>query len=329
MVSQRSSRRSADPPEGFDLRGIDLSVDRDYDLPLGVQLAWKLRALIASGRIAPGDRLPSVRELAERAGVNVNTVRSVYGRLESDGFLVSRHGLGTFAADPSPTTASIEHLAAAAVADARAEGLDPRDLATAIYAAAAPDAALPEDETPPAPDRSGTGWDDDEPPPGSGAAAPDLEQESDQPVARRELRRQIAKLESTLSAYAEGTRRGSLRPAPKPGPHVTTVGELERTRNFLVDRLAQLGAEAEHHAAERERARLEIEAMLSNPAAHRWKRIDNEDLGEPGCRNWHTVPRFSVLGMLLGWWRVKVSAGCPLPGPREAAPPELRERGAS
>ena len=218
MVSQRSSKQD-EGAEGFDLSGIDLTVDRDYDLPLGVQLAWKLRALVASGRIAPGERLPSVRALAEQAGVNVNTVRSVYGRLEGDGFLVSRHGLGTFAADPSPATASIENLAAAAVADARAEGLDPRDLATAIYAAAAPDSALPEDESPPSPDRSGTGWDDDdEPPPGSGAVAPVLDQDSDQPAARRELRRQIAKLEGTLSAYSEGTRIGSLRPAPTPAP---------------------------------------------------------------------------------------------------------------
>jgi DNA-binding transcriptional regulator YhcF (GntR family) len=325
VVSQRSSEAGT-AEEGFDLSGIDLSVDRDYDLPLGVQLAWKLRALIASGRIAPGDRLPSVRELAERAGVNVNTVRSVYGRLESDGFLVARHGLGTFAADPSPTTASIENLAAAAVADARAEGLDPRDLATAIYAAAAPDSALPED-SPPAPDRSGTDWDDDdEPPPGSGAAVPDLDQESDQPGARRELRRQIAKLEGTLAAYAEGSRIGTLRPASRPGPHLPDVGELERTRNFLVDILAELGAAAEHQAAQRERARLEREAIVRDPAAHRWARIDNDQLGEPGCRNWHAVPRFSLLGLLMGWWRVKVSAGCPLAGPREAASDDQGER---
>ena len=328
MVSQRSTKEDQGA-EGFDLSGIDLKVDRDYDLPLGVQLAWKLRALVASGRIAPGERLPSVRALAEQAGVNVNTVRSVYGRLESDGFLVSRHGLGTFAADPSPATASIENLAAAAVADARAEGLDPRDLATAIYAAAAPDSTLSEDESPPLPDRSGTGSDDDdEPPPGPGAVVPVLDQDSDQPAARRELRRQIAKLEGTLSAYAEGTRIASLRPAPHPGPHLAAVGELERTRNFLVDVLADLAASAEHRAAERAQARLEREAIVNDPAAHRWERIDTAQLGEPGCRNWHAVPRFSFLGLLMGWWRVKVSAGCPLAGPREAAQPKL-SRGAS
>jgi len=50
------------------------------ELPLGVQLDWRLRALIRSGRLAPGERMPSVRALAEWASVNVNTVRGVYAR---------------------------------------------------------------------------------------------------------------------------------------------------------------------------------------------------------------------------------------------------------
>ena len=37
---------------------------RSDDLPLGAQLAWRLRVLIASGQLSPGDRLPGVRELA-------------------------------------------------------------------------------------------------------------------------------------------------------------------------------------------------------------------------------------------------------------------------
>ena len=60
----------------------DLSVDRDSDVPLGTQLAWKLRTAIATGLLQPGERLPGVRELAGAADVNVNTVRSVYARLE-------------------------------------------------------------------------------------------------------------------------------------------------------------------------------------------------------------------------------------------------------
>ena len=51
--------------------------------------------------LRPGDRLPSVRELARTAGVNVNTVRSVYARLEAEGAVQSEHGRGTFVATPA------------------------------------------------------------------------------------------------------------------------------------------------------------------------------------------------------------------------------------
>jgi GntR family transcriptional regulator len=76
--------------------GLELTVDRTADLPLGAQLAARIRTSVREGRIGPGDRLPSVRELAEEAGVNVNTVRTVYARLESEGLVRSEHGRGTF-----------------------------------------------------------------------------------------------------------------------------------------------------------------------------------------------------------------------------------------
>lgn len=84
----------------------DLSVDRSLGVPLGTQLAWKLTALIQSGEVAPEERLPSVRELARAAGVNVNTARAVYGRLEGQGMVVSEQGRGTFAAAPPPRQSS-------------------------------------------------------------------------------------------------------------------------------------------------------------------------------------------------------------------------------
>jgi DNA-binding transcriptional regulator YhcF (GntR family) len=76
--------------------GLDLVVDRGAELPLGAQLAGRIRTALREGRLGPGDRLPSVRELAETAGVNVNTVRAVYGRLEREGLVRSEHGRGTF-----------------------------------------------------------------------------------------------------------------------------------------------------------------------------------------------------------------------------------------
>jgi GntR family transcriptional regulator len=74
-----------------------LEVDRDSAVPLGTQLAARIRAALADGTVAPGDLLPSVRRLADSAGVNVNTVRTVYARLESEGLVHSEQGRGTFA----------------------------------------------------------------------------------------------------------------------------------------------------------------------------------------------------------------------------------------
>jgi DNA-binding transcriptional regulator YhcF (GntR family) len=71
-------------------------LDRGSGMPLGVQLAEKLREHVDRGRLSAGDKLPSVRQMAELAGVNVNTVRTVYARLEQEGLLVSEHGRGTF-----------------------------------------------------------------------------------------------------------------------------------------------------------------------------------------------------------------------------------------
>jgi DNA-binding transcriptional regulator YhcF (GntR family) len=83
---------------------LDLSVDRATRTPLGAQLAGRIRTAVEDGTLVPGDRLPSVRELADIAGVNVNTVRAVYARLESEGRVSSEQGRGTFVAARAPTT---------------------------------------------------------------------------------------------------------------------------------------------------------------------------------------------------------------------------------
>jgi DNA-binding transcriptional regulator YhcF (GntR family) len=79
---------------------LDLSVDRSADVALGTQLASRIRTAVRDGTLAAGDRLPSVRDLAESAAVNVNTVRAVYARLESQGIVRSEQGRGTFVAGP-------------------------------------------------------------------------------------------------------------------------------------------------------------------------------------------------------------------------------------
>lgn len=62
---------------------------------IAAQIRTRIGFLIADGELAPGDRLPSVRSLARQLGVNVNTVRSAYAKLELDGLVRTRHGVGT------------------------------------------------------------------------------------------------------------------------------------------------------------------------------------------------------------------------------------------
>jgi DNA-binding transcriptional regulator YhcF (GntR family) len=78
-------------------------LDRGSGVPLGAQLAERLDEAIRNGELSPGDRLPSVRQMATLAGVNVNTVRTVYGRLEQQGRLSSEHGRGTFVRGARPS----------------------------------------------------------------------------------------------------------------------------------------------------------------------------------------------------------------------------------
>ena len=70
--------------------------------------------------------------------------------------------------------------------------------------------------------------------------------------------------------------------------------------------------EVDERTYHEEQNRCRIEQMLLAPENHRWERIGNEDIGEPGCKHWHVRPRFGLLGMLLSWWRVRISSGCPL-----------------
>ncbi len=211
-----------------------LPVDRDGDLPVGVQVAWRLRSLIATGKLAPGEQLPSVRELARLAQVNANTARAIYGRLEGEGLLVSRHGLGTFVAADTKPSADVERIAAEAVADARRAGIAPSDVARAIYGAAwAGDDALS---------------------PGRGEA-PDVGSEADEAAARRELRRQIARLEAELAAYPEARSDRERHPLLRPKGHVASFSELSATRDEMIELLRDARRGAERKGRREARAR--------------------------------------------------------------------------
>jgi hypothetical protein len=152
---------------------------------------------------------------------------------------------------------------------------------------------------------------------------PLLVPEVDERAARRTLRDQIARLERELSALFCSTypRLGFDWDVPsRGGPRVLTFAELERLRDQLADRLSENRALLSDRTYVEERNRRLIEEMLLAPEKHKWRRIGNEDIGEPGCKYWEVRPRLGLIGMMMGWWCVKISSGCPLAGATARAP---------
>jgi hypothetical protein len=149
-------------------------------------------------------------------------------------------------------------------------------------------------------------------------AAPDVA--TDERAARRTLRDQIARLERELAdAFVTAFPMGGLPvPAPVPGPatpaRLLDLGELEVVRDELTDRLRDARAAISRRADEIAEKRLVLERMLLAPADYKFVRISRRELGEPGCGVWQVRPRMGLIGMLMGWWQVKLSSGCPLPG---------------
>lgn len=75
------------------------------DSPIYAQLIWQIKVGIVSGAFPPGERLPSVRDLATEAGVNPNTMQRAMTELERDGLVYSQRTAGRFVTED---TAMIE-----------------------------------------------------------------------------------------------------------------------------------------------------------------------------------------------------------------------------
>lgn len=145
-----------------------------------------------------------------------------------------------------------------------------------------------------------------------------LRLDGDERLARAELRRQIGRLEAQLaSLFAAAFPRVEIAaavPAASSEPRALGLGDLEAIRDSLADRIAEARIRLRERNELETRNRELLERMLDAPAEHKWLRISRADVGEPGCGTWHSRPRLGPLGMLMGWWRVKVSSGCPSAG---------------
>jgi DNA-binding transcriptional regulator YhcF (GntR family) len=190
------------------LVGLGIAIDRDAEVPIGVQMAWALRARIGDGTLTPGQRIPGLRDLAEATGVNINTVRAVYQRLEQDGLIDTHQGSGTFVASTAQRFSEVGRIAARAARAARESGIDPRDVAAALYVST------------------------------SSASRP-----GDDPQRRQLLRMQITALELALgeveAEYPGAAPAESSTPLGS-GPRLLGTEDLERVRGHLVRRVAAL-----------------------------------------------------------------------------------------
>ncbi len=211
LTFEGMSRSSVDNPAGSSSNLEGVAVDRDAEVPIGVQLAWVLRSRIADGELVPGQRLPGLRDLAEATGVNVNTARAVYQRLEQEGLIDSQQGSGTFVAGAPRRRSGAGTIAASAARQARETGVDPREVAAALYVAYESPVAR-----------------------GDGTAE-----------RRRLLRTQIAALERALGeleASYPGVAPPPLQSRPGIGPALLGAEQLEQVRTLLLRRLATVQA---------------------------------------------------------------------------------------
>ncbi len=234
--------------------GLVAAIDRDGEIPIGVQLAWALRSCIRDGRFSPAQRLPGLRELADAVGVNANTVRAVYQRLEREGLIDSRQGSGTFvAAQPlAAASSTVSAIAADAAREALAAGADPREVAAALYVAPARDVSAQAKR--------------------DARKADANEQAAAGLTHRQELRAQIATLERAIGAM-EAEHPG-VAPQPEDatsgrgGPALLSAEELEHVRSGLVRRLAAVQAAIDERATTAEARARTTTKVTANATAN-------------------------------------------------------------
>ena len=109
---------------------LTLTIDRELPEAVYEQIARQVRRLVASGQLAAGTKLPSVRQLARDLGVNLNTIARAYRLLDSEGFLLIRERAGVEVAPPAariarPTRAVLVQELREVLARMRQAGMEP------------------------------------------------------------------------------------------------------------------------------------------------------------------------------------------------------------
>jgi GntR family transcriptional regulator len=87
---------------------MDISIDTKSGVPYYRQIIEQIKFGIARGELTPGDRLPTVRQLAVELSINPNTVIRAYRELEIEGVLDTQQGSGTFVGSAKPEVDRLE-----------------------------------------------------------------------------------------------------------------------------------------------------------------------------------------------------------------------------
>jgi GntR family transcriptional regulator len=83
-------------------RNINFSLNTANGTPIYRQIIQQVEYAVLSGRMKPGDRLPTIRSLAIELRINPNTIAKAYGEMEIRGILITQVGKGTYISDKKP-----------------------------------------------------------------------------------------------------------------------------------------------------------------------------------------------------------------------------------
>ncbi len=109
-----------------------IRIDAESAQPLFEQVASSVRADVIAGRLDPGDRLPSARDVAGALDINLHTVLRAYQQLRDEGLVDLRRGRGAVIAASAAPLVELSQEIAALVARAASLGLSPATLAALV-----------------------------------------------------------------------------------------------------------------------------------------------------------------------------------------------------
>lgn len=137
----------------------------------------------------------------------------------------------------------------------------------------------------------------------------------DERAAREALRVQVSRLERELSGLVAGTfphiSPRDERGEALSGPRLLNLAELERVRDRLALRVGEVRVQVAERGELERRSRELLRRMKLEPGRYKFVRVPVADLGDGHCGVWEVRPRLGLIGMLAGWWQVKLSSGCP------------------